>query len=435
MTTSLTELRKSLDHAVEHQDIELLYGPDPDKKQRRVERIAHLLNLFEEIYGDTSDIRLFSTPGRSEISGNHTDHQQGRVLVAAIDPDIICAVRPHDEPYIRFQSEGFARVDYINITDLEVRPEEEGRSAAMIRGVLRGLKDRGYEIGGFDAYSTSLVPAGSGLSSSAAFEVAVCGILNHLYNDGRVPPLEQAQICQFAENVFFGKPSGLLDQMGCAVGGFAYVDFRDPEHPEVEQIQAPFEDADIHLVLTGTGGSHSDLTHCYADIPAEMKQVAQFFDEEVLREVDPEDFYASLGALSKTLPSRAILRAMHFFDEDHRVSEQRIALLGRDIHTFLDLVNESGRSSQLLLQNIYNPEEPKDQPLSLALAVSEHILSRSEGAWRIHGGGFAGTIQAFVAGNTLEQYVAAMDAIFGEGSAQVMQIRPVGTWQLFKDES
>lgn len=271
------------------------------------------------------------------------------------------------------------------------------------------------------------------MSSSAAFEVMICGILNEIYNDRRIDPLEIAQICQFAENVFFGKPSGLLDQVGCASGGFAYVDFKDPDRPEMEQIEAPFAEADIHLVLTETGGSHAGLTHSYAAIPAEMRSVAEAFGEEVLRNVNPKDFFAALPTLRETISERALIRSMHFFNEDRRVGEQRIALLGRDIRTFLDLVIESGLSSQLLLQNIYNPEDPEIQPLTLALAVSDRLLSRAGGAWRIHGGGFAGTIQAFVPGPALTQYVDTMNSIFGEGSAMVMQIRPVGTWELFAD--
>lgn len=433
MSTNQSELYQLLENAAGHDDLELLYGPDPDHQMDNAKRYLHVSDKLIETFGHTDELRLFSTPGRSEISGNHTDHQQGRVLVAAIELDIIAAVRPHDEPYIRFQSEGYPRTELIDIRDLEMHEEEQGRTTSMIRGVLRGLSDRGYNVGGFDAYSTSLVSPGSGMSSSAAFEVLICGIVNQIYNEGRIPALEQAQICQFAENVFFGKPSGLLDQVGCASGGFAYVDFKDPSKLELEQIEAPFADADLHLVLTETGGSHSDLTHCYASIPEEMKAVAAAFDKQVLREIDPKDFYAELPRLRERLPERALLRAMHFWNEDRRVGEQRIALLGRDIRTFLDLVIESGQSSQMLLQNIYNPSEPEIQPLSLALAVSERLLARAGGAWRIHGGGFAGTIQAFVPGSVLEEYVSTMDSLFGPGSAMVMQIRPVGTWELFAD--
>lgn len=411
-------------------DLTYLYGHDHTRIERERLRYQHLASAFEATFQTHDQLRFFSTPGRSEISGNHTDHQHGRVLVASIDLDTIAAVRQHSEPYVRFFSEGYGMTQ-ISILDLEPQTSEEGTTAALIRGVLRGMKDKGLQIGGFDAYCTSLVPAGSGLSSSAAFEVLVCGILDRLYNEGTLPPLEQAKICQYAENVFFGKPSGLLDQCGCAVGGFAYLDFKDPANPELEKIEFDFEESGLQIVVTQTGGDHSDLTHCYAAIPEEMLSVAKQFGQTHLRDVDAEAFYLALPSLRNELPERSLLRAMHFWNEDHRVQEQRIALHARDMETFLDLVNESGLSSQLLLQNIYNDTDATNQPLSLALALSERLLKKHGGAWRIHGGGFAGTIQAFVPSDYVDAYCQSMDAIFGQDHAVVLQIRPVGTYELF----
>ena len=368
--------------------------------------------------------RFFSAPGRTEVGGNHTDHNNGRVLAAGVSLDVIAAVVPTDDGIIRIKSQGFP-MDTVDSSDTEIKDEEENTSCALIRGVAAGMLRRGYKVGGFTAYTTSNVLKGSGLSSSAAFEVLVGTILSGLYNDFAVSPVEIAQISQFAENIYFGKPSGLMDQMASSVGSFITIDFADTANPVIEAIDFDFAASGHRLCIVDTKGSHSDLTPEYAAIPAEMRSVAQFFGKDYLRELTKADVMANLAALRAKLGDRAVLRALHFFGDNERVVKQAAALRSHDFKKFLKLINESGDSSYKYLQNIYASSNPAEQGLSLALYIASDVLG-GEGACRVHGGGFAGTIQAFVPEEKLEKFKSAMEGVFGEGSCYVLSIRPFG---------
>ncbi|GHU89862.1 galactokinase [Clostridia bacterium] len=349
-------------------------------------------------------VQIFS-PGRTEIGGNHTDHQHGIVLAAAVNLALTGTAELNGENVIRVHSKGYPP-DVIDLADLSVRESERGKSAALIRGVCAWFAEHGYKIGGFNAVTESSVPSGSGLSSSACFEVAIGNILAGLFENA-VTPVEIALAGQYAESVYFGKPCGLMDQMACSVGGIIQIDFRDPNEPIIEKIDFDFEKAGLALCVTDTGGSHADLTDDYAAIPREMREVANHFGKDFLREVEPQKFYAELPNLK--LSHRAILRSIHFFEENERVPKQTAALKDNRIDDFLKLVNQSGRSSFMYLQNVYS--NPREQGLSLALAISEKILG-GRGAFRVHGGGFAGTIQAFVPLDLLEAYTSEMNRIF-----------------------
>ena len=401
-----------------------LYGPEAVETQRK--RYAALLRRHEEIFGDREKVTLFSAPGRTEIGGNHTDHNNGRVLAASVNLDALCAASPREDLTVRFHSEGYAPLE-LSLEDLSVRPEEEGTTASLIRGVAAGMKEAGYRIGGFDAAVTSTVAGGSGLSSSAALEVMLTGVLDALYNQFDMPYVLRAKISQMAENVYFGKPCGLLDQMASAAGGLVTVDFRDTEKPEVEALQFDFAAAGYALAVVGTGSSHADLTDCYAAIPAEMKTVAAFFGQEKLRGITMEQLTANIGKLRKSCSDRAILRAIHFVQENDRVPEQVQALRESRLEDFLQLIIDSGRSSFMYLQNVY--PEGGDQSLSLALGLAESLL-KGRGAWRIHGGGFAGTTLNFVPLKETEEFARVMDEAFGAGACRVLNIRPVGAAEL-----
>ncbi len=403
-----------------------LYGESENELKRQAERYAELCRLYGKNFRESDELRIFSAPGRSEIAGNHTDHQYGKVIAAAVNLDIIAAAEARDDAVIELASQGYGRCERIDLKDLSVREADKGRSAALIRGVASGIKKKGYKIGGFTAYTTSKVPSGSGLSSSAAFEILLITILNGLYNDFSIPPLEQAQIGQYAENVHFDKPSGLLDQSGCALGGFAFLDFAGGGLPKMEQIQVNFADAGYDLIITQTGGSHANLTHEYAAIPAEMKAVAEALGHEVMSEVNPVDFYKNIPELRRRIGDRAVLRALHFISEQKRVEQQAEDLKAGNIDDFLEQVNASGLSSELQLQNITPSGEVKQQELALALALSREFLEGKRGACRVHGGGFGGTIQAYIAHEDAPAYCLIMDSIFGHGSAQKIRIRPVG---------
>jgi galactokinase len=391
--------------------------PEPNRK-------AETLKRFAELYGENREVRLFSAPGRTEIGGNHTDHQHGRVLAAAINLDILCAAAKNGDNIIRIKSQGF-REDIIDLAELSIQESETGKAASLIRGVAARFQQLGCNIGGFDAYTVSDVLKGSGLSSSAAFEVAAGTILNHLYNGGAVDAVAIAQIGQYAENVYFGKPCGLMDQAASSVGGFVAFDFKDPANPVVEPVAFDFASCGHSLCIVDTGGNHADLTADYAAVAAEMRATAAFFGRETLREVDEADFYDKLGELRKALGERPLLRAMHFFGDNARVPKQVEALKSRDFEEFKRLIIESGRSSRDMLQNVFSTASPVEQGLSLALSLSERLLA-GKGAWRVHGGGFAGTIQAFVPNGLLEDYRGQMEKVFGAGSCHVLSIRPFG---------
>ncbi|MBR1483186.1 MAG: galactokinase [Ruminococcus sp.] len=407
------------DHA-----LRILYGASPSVLESQHNRYLHALRRFSEIFPDRDDIRLFSAPGRTEIGGNHTDHQHGCALAAAVNLDVIAVVAFHDEGVIRFDSEGHGRTE-TDLADLSVREDEKGTSAALIRGIAAKFAAMGVKIGGFDAFSVSDVLSGSGLSSSAAFETLIGTIINVAYNHCNADEAEIAKIGQYAENVYFGKGSGLLDQTVCAYGGFVFIDFLDTEKPYVEKYRFDFESAGYHLCITDTKGSHADLTEDYVAVPREMKSVAAQFGKEYLREVDEFLFLRSIPSLRGKCSDRAIMRAVHYFKENRRAIDEAQALDNGDIDRFFDIYRRSAASSANLLQNHYANAKPTEQGISLGIMMSRLILG-DDAAVRVHGGGFAGTIQAFVPTFKTEEYVRKMNALYGAGSCYVLRIRPVG---------
>lgn len=398
-----------------------LYPQSPIERCRR--RYCDALDVFSGMFGQDRNVTLVSAPGRTEIGGNHTDHQRGMVLAAAVDLDTICVVSPNCDGIIRVRSRGYPQNE-VDLNDLSAFQEETGTSSALIRGVAAWFSQNGYPIGGFDAYTESGVPVGSGLSSSAAFEVAVGNMLQSTYGGNATAPMIAAA-GKFAENEYFGKPCGLMDQMASSVGGFVQIDFEDPENPRIEPIAFDLSEKGYHLCITDTRGSHAGLTGEYAAIPLEMNQVAEFFGKSCLRQVDSKLFYEKLPDVRAACKDRAVLRAIHFFNDNALVPKMTDALKSGNIKAFLDMSIQSGRSSFTCLQNVFAVSNVKEQGLSLALALSEGFLS-GKGAWRVHGGGFAGTIQAFVPDALLEKYRLKMDAVFGENSCHVLSIRPVG---------
>ena len=391
-------------------------GADPS-------RFAGLISMFKEHFGG-DPVRFFSAPGRSEICGNHTDHNRGKVMAAAVDLDVIAAVLPTGDDTVTVKSEGYPE-DTVSLDSLTPNDSEKNTSAALIRGVLAGFKARGYNIGGFKAYTRSNVLKGSGLSSSAAFEVLIGTVLSGLFNGGEVSPVEIAQIAQYAENEFFGKPSGLMDQMASSVGGFTKIDFNDPENPVIESVSLDLGEHGHRLCIVDTRGNHADLTPDYAAIPAEMKSVAGFFGKGFLREISRDDVIKNIAEIRKAAGDRAVLRALHFFDENGRVDELAEAIKSGDFSAFLGVINRSGESSYKYLQNVYSSSHPDEQGVSLAIYLAKSLLGGT-GAARVHGGGFAGTIQAFVPEEKLGAFVAGMEEVFGEGSCYVLNIRPFG---------
>ena len=414
-----TELKAALNE--QRPRITSLYGEG--QAERQIARYGQLIDDYERAFGNT-DCALFSAPGRTEVGGNHTDHQHGRVLAASVNMDAAAAAGRREGEVV-FYSEGF-EIKPVSLADLFVHPEEKNTSEALIRGVLAGFVQRGYKIGGFQAVSNSTVLKGSGISSSAAFEVLVGTILSHLYNDGQVSAQEIAKIGQYAENVYFGKPCGLMDQAASSVGGFVQIDFQDKDHPEAQKVDFDFTKCGYALCIIDTKGSHSDLTPDYAAVPAEMKEVAAFFGKEVLREVDEEEFYANIAALRQKMGDRCVLRAMHFFAENARVLDEAAALKANDFDAFKKLVVESGYSSYMYLQNVFSASHPQQQGVSIVLALAQRLLEKRGGAYRVHGGGFAGTVQTFVPVDYLPEFVKTMEAVTGEGSCHNLRIRPVG---------
>lgn len=398
-----------------------LYGKAALSAQKK--RYATLIHEFMKKYPARKDIHIFSASGRTEIGGNHTDHQHGCVLAAAVNLDVIAVVGFHDEKVIRVKSAGYPE-DIVKLDDLNVHLKEKG-SSAMIRGIAYKFSELGAKIGGFDACTTSDVLSGSGISSSAAFEVLIGTIMDKYYMNGRIGAVEIAKIGQFAENVYFGKKSGLMDQMVSSVGGFVAIDFNNTEAPEIKSCSFDFEKSGYCLFITDTKGSHADLTDDYVAIPAEMKKVATYFDKEVLRDVSEEDFYEQLPKLRKTCSDRAILRAAHFIAENKRAILETEAIKNGNMDYFLRLVRESGESSEQLLQNLYSCKKPTEQAIPLGIMLSRRFLG-DRGAVRVHGGGFAGTIQAFVPLSIADGYCSLMDSLYGKGSCIPMRIRPYG---------
>lgn len=401
-----------------------IYGSAALETQKA--RYLHAVEEFEKLYGADREAALYSVAGRSELSGNHTDHNHGCVIAASIDLDIIAVASPSAGSVIRVKSEGFPE----DVVDFGVynapNPARYEKSDSLIAGMVAGFRKEGLAVGGFDAYTTSNVLKGSGISSSAAFEDMIGNILNYVYNDGKVSNVEIAKLAQYAENRFFGKPCGLMDQMACAVGGIIAIDFRDPSAPVIEQTDFDLSAAGYNLCIVNTGGNHADLTGDYASVPAEMKSVAAYFGKEVLRDTDENAVLAAIPALREKVGDRAILRALHFFAENRRVAAQKAALKAGDLDTFLANVIASGRSSFCYLQNVYTTKNVSEQGLSLALCLAERVLSGKRAAWRVHGGGFAGTIQAFVPTEDVAEFRAVMNAAFGEGRCMVLRVRPEG---------
>lgn len=391
-------------------------------------RLVRLLDLFEKSFSPGGELFLFSAPGRTEIGGNHTDHQHGCVLAAAINLDTMAAVRKNDSNVIRILSEGY-RPFYVKLSELEARENERNTTTALCRGILAQFRDRGARLSGFDAAVVSNVLRGSGLSSSASFEVLFGVILNCLFFEEQATPVEIAQIGQHAENVYFGKPSGLMDQMASSVGNLVAIDFEDPDKPVVERVDFDFAKTGHSLCIIDSGADHAGLTDEYAAIPEELYKISAFFGKRVLREVPENQFYESLPALRACAGDRAVLRAIHFYGDNRRVKRQIEALRAGDFTLFLTLVRESGQSSFQYLQNVIPAGSREHQDMAVALALAERLLG-ARGAYRVHGGGFAGTIQAFVPDDRLDTFREKIEAVLGTGSCHVLAIRPEGGTQL-----
>ncbi len=399
-------------------NLKLIYGENADLKFYE-NRINEIEKIFKESEG-YSPKYVFSSSGRAEILGNHTDHNNGLVMVASISCDIIAAVSKTENSIVKICSIGYPDV-VVDLFDLEVKKSEYSTSNALVRGVAKALKDKGYLFNGFTAYTSSNIFRGAGVSSSAAFEVLICEIFNTLYLNGALTPVERAVISQFAENAYFNKPCGLLDQCGISIGSLVKLDFKTPTSPEITKIAPP---KGYSLVITNTGGNHASLTSHYADIRKEMEEIASHFNKKVLREVDYEQFLNELPTLKKQYSSRAILRALHFFKENQRVIKAEKALSSCDVKEFLNQVNASGLSSIALLQNCYVPGNI-DQPVVLGIELSRAIIK--DGAVRVHGGGFAGSILAIVNDNEVDGYVSKIKSVFGEENVFIANIRETGT--------
>jgi galactokinase len=404
------------------EEFEKLYGQDIAEQK---DRYAKIVQGFASCFRKGREISFYSAPGRTEIGGNHTDHNHGHVLAAAVNLDIVAAASENSENVIRLKSEEYPNLDCVDLMDLGIKENERGSSAALLRGICARCVELGYKIGGFDSFTSSQVLKGSGLSSSAAFEVLIVTMISHLFNGGAIEPVVAAQISQYAENVYFGKPCGLMDQTASAVGGFTAIDFENPKQPLLEKIDFDLKKSGYALCITDTGGSHANLTADYAAIPAEMKAVAKIFGKEVLRDVNEQEFMIRIGEVRRSVGDRAVLRAMHFFADDKCASLEADALRTGDFETFKALSIASGDSSYKLLQNVFACSNPSEQGISLALAISEKIL-KGHGAWRVHGGGFAGTIQAFVPFDLLDIYKTNLAAVFGQKACHVLSVRASG---------
>ena len=387
-------------------------------------RYKNAVGKFKEYFNGKEPSSIFSAPGRTEVGGNHTDHQHGEVLAASINKDAIAVTALREDNTVNIFAEGFGNT-VIGIDDLSLREDEKGTTPALIRGVLAGLKKAGFTLGGFDAYITSDVLIGAGLSSSAAFETLIGTIVSGMFNNMSIDPVEIAKTGQYAENVYFGKPCGLMDQMACSVGNLVHIDFADPERPVVDKVGFDFSGTGYVLCITDTKGSHADLTDEYAAVPLEMKKIAELLGHDVLRPVSFEDIMDNISTLRDKAGDRAVLRAIHFVNETRRAGDEAKALKDNDLEGFLKLVKQSGDSSFKYLQNVYTNKDVTTQNVSIALSVSDTVLGPDE-ASRVHGGGFAGTIQAFVKKENASRYQEYMDRIFGKGSCEILAIRKYG---------
>ena len=404
--------------------LEKLYTKEGVKNN--LKRYEDVLQGFVREFGK-KDVKLFSSPGRTEISGNHTDHNNGKVLGGSINLDCIAAATYNDSNFVNIVSESFSQKFKIDINDIAPGMEKAG-TTELLKGILAGFKERKADIGGFDAYITSNVISSAGVSSSAAFETLICQIINTLFNDGKLSKTDYAYIGKYAENHYWDKASGLLDQMCCAYGGLISIDFENPDMPKVNEIDFDFGAAKHDLIIVQTGRGHADLSADYSSIPAEMKKVAEYFNKKTLSEVDEKEFYNNLPKLREYAGDRAVLRSIHFFDENKRVENEVKALINNDFDTFLKNITDSGNSSWKYLQNVYTNAAQNEQGITVALALSERFLKeKNVGATRVHGGGFAGVIMAMVAEKYSDEYVAYMDKFLGEGSSYKMKIRPYGS--------
>ncbi|MDL2206436.1 galactokinase [Eubacteriales bacterium OttesenSCG-928-N13] len=397
-----------------------IYG---DQAAAQAKRYQELAFMHERRYGDRSGLVICSAPGRTEIAGNHTDHQRGRVLAAAVDLDTLCAATPNAQMRVTLWSDGYQKPFIVDLNDLDVHEDEKETTLSLIRGVASRMQQLGYKIGGFDAEVSSTVFKGSGLSSSAAFEVMLVSVFDALFNGFKIDAQTRAVISQYAENEYFGKPSGLLDQMASSVGGLVTMDFRE-EKAKIEALSYDFAAKGYVLCVVAAGGDHGNLTNEYAAIPKEMREVAEALGGKVLTDIKPDVMEQKIPVLKGKVSDRAILRALHFYDEDQRIPQLVEAIKQDQLPEFLALIVASGDSSQRLLQNLYVPGRD-NQEMTLALELSRRMLEK-DGAWRIHGGGFAGTILAFVPKDALDAYRARMDSVFGEGATTVLSVRPVG---------
>jgi galactokinase len=408
---------------------EELYGKDEVILKAQADRYAILMNEFKEVFGN-DDVELFTSPGRTEIGGNHTDHNYGRVLAGAVNLDNIAVAAKNGSQTIKIKSAGYPQFE-VNLSDLSIDQSQFYTSGAIVKGICARLKELGYQIGGFDACIEGRVPKGSGLSSSASFEVLVGAILSHLFNQGKLDPVQNAIIGQWAENNYFGKPCGLMDQTACSVGGLITIDFEDPSKPIVKALDFDFVATNYALVITDVGGGHDDPASQaeYASLPTEMKSVAKELGVDVLRKVTLEQIVEKIPDIRKKTGDRAILRAYHFQGDNQRVVDQVAALERNDFQAFLRMVVESGYSSFMYNQNIFDVVHKDEQVVSLALALSEMVL-KGKGAWRVHGGGFGGTIQAFVPQDLVDKYVSTLEHVFGKGSCHKLFIRAKGSIKL-----
>lgn len=400
-------------------DSAMLYGNDGASK----ERIDRLKNEFVGQFKSSPQM-LFSAPGRTEIAGNHTDHQNGCVVCGSVDLDMIAFVSKNNTNEIHLFSEQFPPIN-VNLDSISKTPRQFGRSEALVKGVAYAFKERGFELSGFDGMMTSRIPSGMGLSSSAAFEILIGNIFNTLFCQDALSPVELAKIGRFAEGEFFGKPCGLMDQIGCSVGGCVFVDFKDPENPVISSISPDFRSAGLVPCVINTRAHHAGLTDEYAAVTNEMRSISEYFSKQKLRETDQDEFYNSVAILRKKYGDRAVLRAMHFFDENRRAKEEFKALEEGDFDLFLRLVNRSGLSSQTLLQNIHSQKNPKEQAATFTLALCKRLLGE-KGAVRIHGGGFGGTVQAFVPTEDFDNFSDSINRIIGKDSCKKISLRPVG---------
>ncbi|WP_294824667.1 galactokinase family protein [uncultured Eubacterium sp.] len=424
---NVNELIAAINDGTYDENLKAVYVTD-EAVQSQKPRYVETLNDFGELFGYDREVNIMSAPGRTEVCGNHTDHNNGKVLAASINLDAIAVVSKNDDNIIRVKSKGH-KMNVVDLNDLVPNEANFGSSTTLVQGVAATIKNLGYTVAGFDACTASDVMGGSGLSSSAAFEVLLGSVLSYMFNDGKISPVEIAKVAQYSENVFFGKPCGLLDQMASSVGTFVTIDFKSTKDPVIKKIDFDFSKSGHSLCIVDTHGNHSDLTDDYAAVRTEMESVAQALGKNVLREVSYEEFFAALPELTGRVNDRAILRAIHFFNENKRVEKAVECLENNDFEGFKQVIIDSGRSSFMLNQNVYTPKNPTEQKLSLALAISKELLD-GKGAWRVHGGGFAGTIQAFVPNDMLDTYKKTIEGVFGEGSCHVLIIRPVGGTQV-----